>query len=181
MGKITKSVVAEQMLEYMDNNGLMSKDQHGAMKNHSPITATTTIYEELLKATEDKDLASSLLIDLTAAYDLIDQGILDTKLEAYGFSLSKRKWIKSYLENSTQDVDIKGKQSTTQFLGKYGTPQGSISGGILFLIFGNDLPEDNSVEKISTLFVDDTNEIVKADNMINLKHKLQFEANKSIE
>ena len=112
MGKVTERVVAEQMLTHMHKHGLLSKDQHGATKHHSPTTATTTINEQLLHSAKNKKLASLLLIDLTAAYDLIDRDILEEKLDAYRFGDTTRTWMKSYLMNRTQEVEVSGKKST---------------------------------------------------------------------
>ena len=111
VGKLTERVVAEQMIEYMMVNGLMKDEQHGALKDHSPITALASIQDILLNNAEHKNLTSILLIDLTAAYDLIDHEILDMKLEAYKFGDGISKWIKSYLSLRTQSVEIRGERA----------------------------------------------------------------------
>ena len=82
------------------------------------------------KTAEDKELASVLLIDLTAAYDTIDHQILQRKLEAYNFGSGIRRWIGSYLEGRTQSVEVSGTRSLNRFLGEYGALQGSIMAGL---------------------------------------------------
>ena len=72
VGKIVERAVAEQITEYMVKNKLMSKSQHGVMKDLTPVTAIICIQDILMEAAEQKDLASILLIDLTAAFDLVD-------------------------------------------------------------------------------------------------------------
>ena len=79
----------------------------------------------------------------------------------------------------TQRVEVGGARSYSRFLGEYGAPQGSILAGLLYLIYANDIP-DNTSEKKSILFVDDTTELVKAARIPELNHKLQEETNKSI-
>ena len=76
-GKMTEKVVAEQIVNYMIENRLMKDEQHGAMKHHSPRTALAVIQDILLSGAEDKMMTSILLIDLTAAYDLIYHSILE--------------------------------------------------------------------------------------------------------
>ena len=78
VGKLVERVVAEQITLYMIENNLKSDVQHGAIKDHSPLTAMAC-----MKGADEKNFTSILLIDLTAAYDLIDHDILDRKLKSY--------------------------------------------------------------------------------------------------
>ena len=171
--------MAEQIVDYMIENGLMTKHQHGAMKELSQITAIMCIQDIIMKAAEQKEFTSILLIDLTAAYDLVDHEILDKKLKEYNYSEGTRKWIRSYLFQRTQTVEIQGKRSCTRYLSNYSTPQGSILAGLLYLIFSNDLPSPQD-DKDTILYVDDTTDMIKDKSIINMRHKLQDEANKSV-
>ena len=116
VGKIVERASAEQILSYMVENELMNDEQHGAMKNHSPITAIACIQDLLLQGAEEKDLTGILLIDLTAAYDTLDHEILQKKLEAYNFWNGIRSWIASYLTRRTQCVAVNGTRSDNKFL-----------------------------------------------------------------
>ena len=180
VGKLTEKVVAEQIIEYMVENNLMKEEQHGALKDHSPITALASIQDILLNNAESKKLTGILLIDLTAAYDLIDHEILDKKLEAYNFGLGVRKWIRSYLNMRTQSVKIKGKESISRFLNDYGAPQGSIMAGLLYLIYANDIPnlEEN---KKTIMYVNDTTDMITGKNITTMKQRLQEGVNTTLQ
>lgn len=62
--------------------------------------------------------------------------------------------FKSYLSNRSQLCCLNGEFSASKSI-KYGVPQGSILGQLLFLIYINDLP--NCLEFTTTLFADNTN------------------------
>ena len=154
VGKLVERVVAEQITAHMIDK-LMSEEQHGTIKDHSPLTAMTCIQDNLMTGADEKTFTSILLIDLTAAYDLIDHEILDKKLKVYKFDESTRVWIKNYLAKRTQCVEIGGMTSNTRYLEEYGAPQGSIMAGLLYLIYANDIPNEKE-DKKSILYVDDT-------------------------
>ena len=179
VGKMVERVVAEQIVSYMIENNLMKDEQHGAIKHHSPHTALAVIQDILLSGAEEKMLTSILLIDLTAAYDLIDHSILEKKLEAYNFSESSRKWLMSYLQGRTQQVEIRGEKSATRFLNNYGAPQGSIMAGLLYLIYANDIPGDEDYKK-TVMYVDDTTDMIQAKEIQELEEKLQREADNKV-
>ena len=50
----------------------------------------------------------------------------------------------------------------------------------MFLIFSNDLPSEEAGKK-TILFVDDTSDLIKEHNLLNMRHRLQQEANKSVD
>ena len=75
---------------------------------------------------EQKNICTAVvLLDLSAAFDVVDSTILLQKMKVYGFDDSSNSWIESYLSNRAQCVYIDGALSEVKEL-EAGVPQGSI-------------------------------------------------------
>ena len=77
------------------------------------------------------------------------------KLEFYGVRGVALQWFKSYLSCGTQFVQYNGYNSSSKYI-KFGVPQGSILGPLLFLLYINDLCNMSKALDF-ILFADDTN------------------------
>ena len=85
-------------------------------------------------------MAAVCMIDMSAAFDVVDTDLLLEKLKLYGFDRNAVQWIWSYLSYRSQAVYIEGTMSQLLPL-EAGVPQGSILGPILYTIFTNELPQ----------------------------------------
>ena len=76
-----------------------------------------------------------MLLDLSAAFDTIDHDTLLSCLSArFGFAGSALKWFRSYLQDHFQSVKI-GSSLSNLFKLKFGVPQGSVLGPLLFSLY----------------------------------------------
>ena len=89
-----------------------------------------------LLVTSDSGKVSVLtLLDLSAAFDMIDHHILLHSLQNYvGISGSVLHWFQSYLSNRRQIISMNGVQSDPALI-HFGVPQGSVLGPILFVLY----------------------------------------------
>ena len=100
-------------------------------------------------------LAVGIFVDLQKAFDTIKDDILLSEIEHYGIRALANGWFKSYLSSRKQYISINGYDSNLADV-KFGVPQGSVLGPLLFAVDINDL---NQVLKFSKVhhFADDTN------------------------
>ena len=76
-----------------------------------------------------------MLSDSSAAFNTIDHGILQQRLETmYNIKGQALKWFQSYLENRRQIV-CKGNSKSTPVTVNYGVPQGSVLGPTKYTMY----------------------------------------------
>ena len=180
VGKIVEYAVHDQVYTHFVQHKLFHGNHHGFLGNHSTATALIQLYDMWLSAAENKELSAALLLDLSAAFDIVDHKIFLKKLKSYNLSDDTIQWFKSYLEDRVQIVQVETKFSDPDLLGEYAVPQGSILGPLIFLIFNNDFPS-SAEEGDSVLYADDDTDNVHDKNVLELKDKIQREANRSTE
>ena len=88
---------------------------------------------DALLAADHGDVTLLGLLDLSAAFDTVDHGILINRLQStFAISGTVLSWITSFTSNQTQTVHFAGEQSTIADI-LCGVPQGSFLGPVLFL------------------------------------------------
>ncbi|CAJ1053038.1 RNA-directed DNA polymerase from mobile element jockey [Xyrichtys novacula] len=135
ISKILEKVVANQLCDFLHNNGLLEDFQSGFRTHHSTETALLKVSNDLLMASDNGFLSVLVLLDLSAAFDTIDHSILLQRLEqSIGIAGSALSWFKSYLTDRSQFVNVNNKSSAHTKV-CYGVPQGSVLGPILFTLY----------------------------------------------
>lgn len=98
-------------------------------------TALLRVTSDLLMAADEGMCSILVLLDLSAAFDMIDHSILLERLRHWvGISGTAFNWFYSYLTNRKYYVSAKNWVFAFSTI-KYGVPQGSVLGPVLFSIY----------------------------------------------
>ena len=93
------------------------------------------VQNDIIHAVDSEVGAILTLLDLSAAFDTIDhQKLMDLLYHSFGISGDTLRWFKSYLQERIQMVQI-GSSTSEPVTLKYGVPQGSVLGPILFTMY----------------------------------------------
>ena len=134
VSKLLEKVVASQLMSYLTGNNLTDIHQSAYKANHSTETALLHVHDAMIRAIGEGNAVLFIMIDLSAAFDTVDLDILLCTLDSLGVKGKAAAWLCSYLEHRRQHVVI-GDAKSNPLTSKYGVPQGSVLGPILFTIY----------------------------------------------
>ena len=152
--KIYERVLRKVMVQYLEDNKIISCKQHGFRAGRSCLTQMLSHFENVMVGLTEGMDTDSIYLDYAKAFDKVDHGLLLQKLGRYGFNSKVIDWIRSFLTNRTQSVVINGCHSNIAHI-LSGVPQGTVLGPLLFIIFINDLEGCVCHSNVS-FFADDT-------------------------
>ena len=154
VGKLLERCVIDQLLEHIRTNNLMEPLQSAYRPHHSTETALLRVRTDILKAMDNQEVACLVLLDLSAAFDMVDHKILLERLENYfGITGTALQWIRSQ-RVIIGDTNTTGAKSSGISL-ECGVPQGSALGPILFTLYTSPLSQICSSKVHYHLYADD--------------------------
>lgn len=170
ISKIFEKVIHIRIMKFLVKFNIIKEEQNGFQKNKSTTLAGFNLIKKTIEYINNKNPTVVLFFDMTKAFDFVSHKILLHKLSCYGIRGPVLEWIKSYISDRKQCVEItrindeliENKHRSNYIVNRYGVPQGSVLGPLLFLLYINDLP--NILKHKCILFADDISIVIEKCN-----------------
>jgi hypothetical protein len=126
---------------------------------------------------DNNEYTIGIFVDLSKAFDTVDQKILISKLNHYGIRGTPLMWFKDYLSDGKQTVKFNETVSSKMTV-TCGVPHGSILGPLLFLLYIVIILANCSNLLNFILFADDTSIYHSDRDFATLIRKINCELDK---
>ena len=158
LDKFLEKCAFKQLNQYFSCNSLYGNFQSAYREGHGTETALLKVHNDIMLALDNRLDVVLVMLDLSAAFDTIDHTILidrlQTRFQIGGKALS---WIRSFLCGRSQRVSVGGSIVSKARTLKFGVPQGSVLGPVLFSLYVTPLEDIIVKHQCQTvIFADDT-------------------------
>ena len=137
-------IICRHMLDYLDNNKIVSSLQHGFCSGHSCESQLILtmhdimiyihdihIYNDIMQNFDSKQQTDLVIFDFSKTIDTVPHRKLLFKFSKYGITGNINKWIQSFLVHRKQQFIVEGESSKPCTVDS-GVPLGSVLGPLLF-------------------------------------------------
>ena len=135
LSKVLEKVVVNLLNTHINSSNTFNQYQSACTMFQSTETALLKIHNDILASMDAGKVTALTLLDLSAAFDTIDHTILLRRLvDWFGVTGKALDWFESYLTGSWQRIRL-GDCLSSKADFKFGVPQGSVLGPLLFTLY----------------------------------------------
>ena len=139
LSKLLERVVLHQLIELITKNNLLELKQSAHGQHHSTETALLHVTDCLLCNTDQGQVPTLTLLNLSAAFDTIEHDILLIRLSTtFGVTALAFQWLRSCIIDRFMTFTVNDFASEPKRL-DFGVPQGSVLGPLLFVFYTHPL------------------------------------------
>ena len=104
--KMLERIMYNRLQKYLKDQNILYNKQFGFRTGHSTQHVIAQLVDQIYEAFEKNEYTLGVFIDLCKAFNTVDHSILLRKLELYSITDTNYAWIKSYLSNRLQYIQI---------------------------------------------------------------------------
>ena len=136
LSKLIETAMYLQLEAHVQRNNVLPPTQSAYRTSHSTETAMTRVYSDIISNLDSNLHTIAVYLDLSSAFDSIDHTLLLDELQSIGIKDKALETLKSYLSDRQVQVSLPGTNTKSDSLPlKYGVPQGSVLGPLLFVLY----------------------------------------------
>ena len=116
ISKVVERVVADQFQVHLDETNALDPFQSSFRLHHGTETALVALLDDLLREADRSKMSLLVLLDISAAFDTVDHGILLRRLSKLGIGGLAFAWLQSFLGDRPQRVQLGERVNCQLFL-----------------------------------------------------------------
>ena len=177
LGKILEKCISHRITQHLDANDLFNPNQFGFRRGHSTVHALAKLSDRIAVNINLNKCTGATLLDASEAFPTMNHRLLLQKMTKLKFPPNLITLVKNYLSKRPFRVLVEDQMSIPRTMAN-GTPQGSVLGPLLFLIYVNDIKD---TVKDLIIYADDTTPISESINPRKLVDYMQIQLTKTVD